>query len=163
MKNQLFVLLCFSTLLFTSFDSNLTIQINKEPFLINFLDKSKGSIEIIVNGIKSTNGQINVALYNTSATFNIIEKVYFKQTYIIKGKSIIITIPNVPVGEYAISLFHDVNKNLQIDKNMLGIPKEGFAFSNNATANFGPPKWSSAKFSVMANKKHIQNLNLIHY
>ena len=139
MKNQLFVLLCFSTLLFTSFESNLTIQINKEPFLINFLDKSKGSIEIIVNGIKSTNGQINVALYNTSATFNIIEKAYFKQTYIIKGKSIIITIPNVSVGEYAISLFHDVNKNLQIDKNMLGIPKEGFAFSNNATANLAHP------------------------
>jgi uncharacterized protein (DUF2141 family) len=163
MKNQLFVLLCFSILLFSSFESKLPIHINKEPFLTNFPDKSKGSIEIVVNGIKSTNGQINVALYNTSATFNIIEKAYFKQTYIIKGKSIIISIPNVPIGEYAISLFHDVNKNLQIDKNMLGIPKEGFAFSNNATANFGPPNWSSAKFTVVANKKHIQNLNLIHY
>jgi uncharacterized protein (DUF2141 family) len=157
MKNQLFVLLCFSILLFSSFESKLPFQEGKA------IIKPMGSIEIIVNGIKSTNGQINVALYNTSANFNIIEKAYFKQTYIIKGKSIIITIPNVPVGEYAISLFHDVNKNLQIDKNMLGIPKEGFSFSNNATANFGPPNWSSAKFSVMANKKHIQNLNLIHY
>jgi uncharacterized protein (DUF2141 family) len=122
-----------------------------------------GSIEIEVNGIKSTNGQINVALYNTSANFNIIEQAFFKQTYIINGKSTIISIPNIPIGEYAISLFHDVNKNLQIDKNMFGIPKEGFAFSNNATANFGPPDWNAAKFSVLSNKTFIQKLKLIYY
>lgn len=150
-------------MLFSSFESKSSISENKKPYLHNFLDKSNGSIEIVVNGIKSFNGQINVALYNTSANFNIIEKAFYKQTYSIKGNSIIISIPNVPIGEYAISLFHDVNKNLQIDKNMLGIPKEGFAFSNNATANFGPPNWESAKFMVVSNKKYTQNLNLIHY
>ncbi len=150
-------------MLFSSFESKSSISEIKKPFSHNFLDKSKGSIEIVVNGIKSFNGQINVALYDTSTNFNIIEKAFYKQTYSIKSNSIIISIPNVPIGEYAISLFHDVNKNFQIDKNMLGIPKEGFAFSNNATANFGPPNWESAKFMVVSNKKNAQNLNLIHY
>lgn len=163
MKNQLFILLCFSILLFSSFENRIIFKDNNTFSYCFLQENSKGSIEIVVNGIKSINGQINVALYNSSANFNIIEKAFFKQTYFINGNTTILSIPNVPIGEYAISLFHDVNKNLQIDKNMFGIPKEGFAFSNNATANFGPPAWNDAKFAVVANKKLVQNLNLIHY
>jgi uncharacterized protein (DUF2141 family) len=122
-----------------------------------------GSIEIEVNGINSTSGHINIALYNTKSDFNIIEKAFIKKAYIISGKSILIKLPNIPTGDYALSIFHDANKNLQIDKNLFGIPKEGFAFSNNATANFGPPDWNAAKFSVLANKTFIQKLKLIYY
>ena len=39
---------------------------------------------------------------------------------------------DLPEGIYAIALFVDANKNLKIDKNFLGIPKEQFGFSNNA-------------------------------
>jgi uncharacterized protein (DUF2141 family) len=41
---------------------------------------------------------------------------------------------------------HDVNKNGELDKNALGIPKEGFGFSNDAAGTFGPPGFDKAKF-----------------
>ncbi len=40
-----------------------------------------------------------------------------------------------------------------MDRNFLGIPKEGYAFSNNVFGTFGPPKFEKAKFEV---KEDIQ-------
>jgi uncharacterized protein (DUF2141 family) len=51
---------------------------------------------------------------------------------------------SAPPGDYAAQAFHDENSNRQVDKNLLGIPREGVGFSRNARIRFGPPKWSDA-------------------
>jgi uncharacterized protein (DUF2141 family) len=43
-------------------------------------------------------------------------------------------------------LFHDANENGELDTNFLGLPKEAYAFSNNAKVTFGPPKFEKAMF-----------------
>ena len=65
---------------------------------------------------------------------------------------------NLPEGLYAIALFVDTNKNLKIDKNFLGIPKEQFGFSNNAMGNLSAPSFEQAKFEVQGNT--LQNIKL---
>jgi uncharacterized protein (DUF2141 family) len=60
------------------------------------------------------------------------------------------TVEGIEPGEYGIKAFHDVNGNGELDTNVLGIPNEPFAFSNNAPANFGPAKWEDAAFPVSA-------------
>jgi len=65
---------------------------------------------------------------------------------------------DLPEGMYAIALFIDVNKNLKIDKNFLGIPKEQFGFSNNAMGRLSAPSFEQAMFQVSGNT--IQNINL---
>lgn len=65
---------------------------------------------------------------------------------------------NVPEGIYAIALFIDANKNMKIDKNFLGIPKEQYGFSNNAMGNLSGPSFEQAKFQVKGNS--IQNIKL---
>lgn len=62
------------------------------------------------------------------------------------------TISDLPSGEYAVTLFHDVNGNHMLDKNFFGIPTEPYGFSNNARSRFGPPKFDAAKFVL--NQKH---------
>ncbi len=56
----------------------------------------------------------------------------------------------LPQGEYAIRLFHDVNGNGELDTNLMGIPSEPFAFSNNARGSFGPASWADAAFELSA-------------
>ncbi len=51
-------------------------------------------------------------------------------------------------GKYAAAIFHDRNNNGKLDKNFIGIPKEGYGFSNNARGTFGPPDFEEAVFSV---------------
>ena len=54
---------------------------------------------------------------------------------------------NLPDGEYAIKMYQDENDNNKMDFNMMGIPKEGYGFSNNV-GMFGSPEYTEAKFSV---------------
>ena len=49
-------------------------------------------------------------------------------------------------GYYAISCFQDLNNNGILDKNLLGIPTEPYAFSQNARPKFRAPSWEEAQF-----------------
>ncbi len=66
---------------------------------------------------------------------------------------------NVPNGSYAISLFHDENSNGAHDKNSLGIPNEGYGFSNNPKARFGPPNLKERLFKVVKNTEMEIKIN----
>jgi uncharacterized protein (DUF2141 family) len=56
-------------------------------------------------------------------------------------------------GTYAIRFFHDENSNEELDMNFLGIPKEGFGFSNDAMGKFGPKDFSEWLFEVSGDTK----------
>lgn len=53
----------------------------------------------------------------------------------------------VPDGKVAIRLFHDTNANGELDTNLLGIPKEGYGFSQNPKVR-GPASFEDAAFEV---------------
>ena len=52
----------------------------------------------------------------------------------------------IPSGTYALVILHDENMNGKIDTNWLGVPKEGYGFSNDAKAAFRVPSFSDASF-----------------
>ena len=58
----------------------------------------------------------------------------------------VVTVENVPAGDYAVQAFHDENANGEVDRAMFGIPREGVGFSRNARIGLGPPKWRDAYF-----------------
>ncbi len=49
-------------------------------------------------------------------------------------------------GVYGLALYHDENANGKIDRNGLGIPKEGFGFSNNPRIFMSAPSLKSVRF-----------------
>ena len=51
-------------------------------------------------------------------------------------------------GVYAVSVFHDENMNRKLDKNFVGIPREGYGTSNNPKRKMGPPDFEEAKFQL---------------
>jgi uncharacterized protein (DUF2141 family) len=55
---------------------------------------------------------------------------------------------NLQPGDYAVMLFHDENGNGKMDSNIVGIPTEGYGFSNDAKGSFGPPKFSAMKVTI---------------
>lgn len=69
------------------------------------------------------------------------------------AKIVTLTFKNIPNGVYAISLFHDENLNKKLDKNFLGIPQEGYAFSNNVHHALRAAEFSEANFSLNGNQK----------
>lgn len=55
---------------------------------------------------------------------------------------------SVARGDYGIVVLHDENKNMKLDKNMFGWPKEGFGFANNPHVGIGPPSFRQAVLHV---------------
>ena len=53
----------------------------------------------------------------------------------------------LPQGSYAITAMHDENGDGSLNT-FLGVPREGFAFSNNPTVTFGPPSYSRVRFTL---------------
>ena len=64
----------------------------------------------------------------------------------------------LPEGTYTIGIFVDTNYNNKMDRNLLGVPKEQFGFSNDAKGNFGPPSFEDASFTVSSDMKLEINL-----
>jgi len=61
---------------------------------------------------------------------------------------LVVRIPDVPYGMYALAVCHDVNGNGTCDQNFLGIPTEPVGVSRNAKGFLGPPRFNDARFSV---------------
>lgn len=55
---------------------------------------------------------------------------------------------NVPPGKYAFNAYHDENDNKKMNRNWIGIPTEGYAFSRDAKGRRGPPAFEEAAFDV---------------
>ena len=111
-------------------------------------------------------GVLSLAIYNNAEAFNYSVKGEKRsEEGIFSGIETFIEIKeshefsiDLPEGIYAIALFVDANKNLKIDKNFLGIPKEQFGFSNNAMGKLSAPSFEQAKFRVEGNT--VQNIKL---
>jgi uncharacterized protein (DUF2141 family) len=65
-------------------------------------------------------------------------------------------------GKYAFKYFHDENNNnKKMDTNVIGIPKEGYGFSNNAKGRFGPPDFKDTIFEIKNDTTIICTINYI--
>lgn len=54
----------------------------------------------------------------------------------------------LPAGRFAVAVFHDMNGNRELDRNMFRIPAEPFGFSNNPRVIAGPPDFNEAAFQL---------------
>jgi uncharacterized protein (DUF2141 family) len=94
-------------------------------------------LTIQVQGIKSKTGSINVAMYKSDSDFKQ-EKYAYKKRIPASSNGIVI-FDKIEYGNYGIAVFHDENDNFKLDHSFVGMPSEGYGFSNNAKGSFGPP------------------------
>nr|WP_299382570.1 DUF2141 domain-containing protein [Allomuricauda sp.] len=109
---------------------------------------SQNTISVHVVNIPSEEGKVNVAVYNSDASFLKFEGVVKAHSTPAKEGSVEVVLENLPDGEYALAIFHDKNGNDKLDTNWLGIPTEKVAFSKAKMKTFGPPKYEECRFKV---------------
>jgi uncharacterized protein (DUF2141 family) len=107
-----------------------------------------GIIAVEIIGVENDDGQVFIGLFNNSDGFPDKGKEYKGGFIKPKTGTFRYTFTEIPNGDYAIAIFHDSNTNGRLDKNFLGIPKEGYGFSENATAFMSAPGFEKAKFTL---------------
>jgi len=106
-------------------------------------------LKITITGIKEVGGNVSVNLFKTSDGFpEDPSKAYLYKTIKADHSKESVYFMNLSPGIYAFAVLHDENENDEMDKNFLGIPTEGFAFSNNYKPKIKSPAFVDAAFSV---------------
>ncbi|HEV8515302.1 MAG TPA: DUF2141 domain-containing protein [Cyclobacteriaceae bacterium] len=117
------------------------------------------AMEVIIKNVNDAEGNVLVGLYSNETDF--LKKRFASQKIKASKGEVRVVFENIPVGKYAISVFQDSNLNGELDKNMIGIPKEGFGFSNDAMGMFGPPNFEKASFDWKG--EQVVSLTLKYY
>ncbi|MEM1262928.1 MAG: DUF2141 domain-containing protein [Pseudomonadota bacterium] len=105
------------------------------------------SLDIEVTAIEAPTGFIMLAMFDSAEAFNDGGKPVRAVKLPVEGERVEARFDDLPAGKYAIKLYHDANGNGEMDSNMLGLPIEGYGFSNNV-GRFGQPPFTDAAFEV---------------
>jgi len=104
------------------------------------------SITFVISKAKSREGRVLCGLYAQEAKW--LSRDYFQgaKSEIDEHGRARCEFRGIPAGLYAISAFHDLDSDNELDRKIFGIPSEPYCASRNARRAFGPPRWRDAVF-----------------
>ena len=127
---------------------------------------NNADIRVAVVGFSDTRGRCACALYNHVEGFPTDRKQVFRNAVgkIGEDHKAVCDFKNVPTGTYAIALFHDAKLTGKMEKNLIGIPQEGYGFSNDAKPHtLSAPSFGECAFQHSASQPTNLTINLQHY
>jgi uncharacterized protein (DUF2141 family) len=105
-------------------------------------------LTVRVVGLRSGRGRVAVALFDNPKAFPKQERALQGGLAEISDGSATFSFSGLAPGRYAVAVLHDENGNNRMDFNWVGIPLEGYGFSRDAHALFGPPSFDEAAISL---------------
>lgn len=106
------------------------------------------TLKIHVTGFRNQKGQAGGAVYASPAGWPETTKLALVHGGfpILNGEAT--EIFQIPPGRYGVVVIHDENRNHKLDRNFLGIPKEGFGFANNPHVLLTAPPFQTGSVQV---------------
>ncbi|WP_413436952.1 DUF2141 domain-containing protein [Sulfuriferula sp. GW1] len=116
--------------------------------VLTFAQSSCPGIHVKILNIRNSTGTIACALFESSAGFptEYLHSATNIMVIKIRDTQARCDFEDIPPGTYAMAVIHDENMNGKLDMNWLGIPTEGYGFSNDAKGVVGAPSFSAARF-----------------
>ena len=106
-------------------------------------------LNVVVEGVRNSNGLIAVTLYGDDSRKFLAKKGSLKVSRFDATAPTTRTCIFVPrPGVYAIAVYHDEDASRKINRSGLGMPTEGFGFSNNPSTVAGIPAFRSVRLDV---------------
>jgi uncharacterized protein (DUF2141 family) len=98
-----------------------------------------------VSNVSNAKGQIRVAVCDQE---RFLKQCLHTASAPAQAGETVLKVGQVPAGTWAVLAYHDENDNAELDRNLIGIPKEDYGFSRDAASRFGPPKFDDAAITV---------------
>lgn len=109
-------------------------------------DVNTQKLKVKITNIQNKGKTLYIGIYRASDAFPEFSK-FWKNLKINTTTNEATVEFDVPYGDYAIAVSHDLNGNGKLDKNLFGYPNEPFGFSNNYKPKLSSPDFSDCKFS----------------
>jgi len=110
-----------------------------------------GDLRIVVSRLRGDQGQLRVALYAGNDRFldeNAMVAGIRVRASAVRDGVFAVTLHGLAPGQYAVTAHHDEDGDGTKNANLLGIPTEGYGFSNGAKGTTGPPAFDDAAFEL---------------
>ena len=122
-----------------------------------FAQPATSTLELEISEFRNTDGHVLVSVFDNANDYPTEgEKAVVNKKVKITAKTHVVTIEDLPQGEYAVVFLHDENDNEEMDTNFVGAPEEGYGASNDAVNTFSAPKYEEAKFLLEGEKKSLK-------
>ena len=106
-------------------------------------------INVVLDGMRSSRGQAAVTVYADNSRKFLVKhgSLYVGRSPATAGTTrTCIFLPGP--GVYALAIYHDENGNGSFDRSAIGLPAEGYGFSNNPPTLVGLPAFRSVRLAV---------------
>jgi len=112
----------------------------------------QAKLEIEISNIRSSSGHILVSLFNSPKQFPRKAPAIWKDIQLkkdkLKNQTLKMTFDSLPPATYAVALLDDEDGSGDMEYTKLGIPLEGFGFSNDARPLLSCPPYKKCKFEI---------------
>lgn len=135
----------------------MIILLGSIPFIVSSVKAQTQELRVKVSGIRSAKGKIILNVFKDEAGY---EKQQSFTTLNFDKKALKNGVLNVngsvATGTYGITLIDDENANGKLEKNFVGIPREGFGFSNFFMTKMKKPTFNEFKFEIKPGSTEIE-------
>lgn len=106
-------------------------------------------LNVVADGLRNSNGLLAITLYADDSKRFLAKKgsLYVGRVDARAGTTRACIFVPKP-GVYALALYHDENASRGFDRSGIGLPAEGFGFSNNPATLAGLPTFKSVRLNV---------------
>lgn len=105
--------------------------------------------DLTVTDLRTQQGSLRIAIADSEAGWSDTEKAVAGTVRKAHGTEQKFHFPDLPPGSYAVMVMHDENDNGKLDSNFMGMPIEGYGFSNNPGV-MRKPTFEEARFDLGA-------------
>ena len=117
-------------------------------FLGTALPATAADLTVHVSQIRNASGRVYVTLWDSAGNWLDADKSLQDLSVTANPGIITVVFHDVPPGRYGVVTFHDENGNGQMDFDLLGLPTEGYAFSNDVRPFLSAPSFDRAAISL---------------
>lgn len=112
-------------------------------------------LTVTVQGIRNDHGRVYVTLFDGAKTW--LDDKHSTQDLSDSARpgDMAFVFHDLAPGSYAAVTFHDENGNTVMDFDLIGLPTEGFAFSNQARPFLSAPSFERCAFEIGSSSAHI--------
>jgi uncharacterized protein (DUF2141 family) len=107
------------------------------------------TLDLTITGLQAAKGQVTVVVYgDRPEDFLVRGRRLVKARLPAEGETVTACLPLPHAGTYALAAYHDADGDGKFDRSLIGLPTEGFAFSNDPPTIAGLPAFSAVTFVV---------------
>ena len=113
-------------------------------------------LRVAVTGARRVAGNVTVTIYGPRPERFLARRAYLaRQRVPLRAASMEACFALSTPGDYAIAVYHDENDDHDFNRTLIGMPAEGYGFSNDAPTTVGLPSFADVRFTAPAGESRM--------